>query len=100
MDILHMPPTSRIAFLKNKTVLIAIVVVVAGLAFWLGRSSGYAAGYTQAQVDAKALQEEAARKSAEDTAKSVNPFQAVNPLEGVEANPFEKVKKVLNPFEN
>ena len=95
-----MPPTNRMSFLNNKTVLIIIAIVLAGLAFWLGRSGGYTAGYAQAQADVKALQEETARKTAEDAAKSANPFQAVNPLEGVEANPFEKVKKVLNPFEN
>ena len=88
------------SFLNNRTVLIVIVVVLAGLVFWLGRSAGYTAGYTQAQTDAVALQEEEAKKATEEAAKSANPFQAVNPLEGVEANPFEKVKKVLNPFEN
>src|SRR3989344_4057000 len=69
-------------------------------AFWVGRSNGYTTGYAKAQDDVKALQEEATQKATEDAAKSANPFQAVNPLEGVEANPFEKVKKVLNPFEN
>lgn len=96
-----MPPASRIAFLSSKTVVIIIVAgILTGAAFWFGRSGGYSAGYAQAQADVKALQEESARKVAEDAAKSANPFQAVNPLEGVEANPFEKVKKVLNPFEN
>lgn len=95
-----MPPASRTAFLNNKITVVLAVVVLAGLTFWFGRSGGYAAGYSRAQADAKALQEEAARKAAEEAAKSANPFQAVNPLEGVEANPFEKVKKVLNPFEN
>lgn len=98
-----MPPASRTAFLNNKTTVYisgVLLIVLIGFAFWFGRSVGYDAGYAQAQTDATALQEEAARKSAEDTAKSINPFQAVNPLEGVEANPFEKVKKVLNPFEN
>ncbi|MEK7101548.1 MAG: hypothetical protein AAB882_00135 [Patescibacteria group bacterium] len=88
------------SFLNNKVSLVIAVIVLAGLAFWLGRYTGYDIGYEQAQVDVQALQTEAARKGAEDAAKSANPFQAVNPLEGVEANPFEKVKKVLNPFEN
>lgn len=87
-------------FLTSKNGLIVIAIILIGLAFWLGRSNGYSAGYTQAQTDAKALQEESVRKASEEAAKSANPFQAVNPLEGVEANPFEKVKKVLNPFEN
>ncbi|MDP2593844.1 MAG: hypothetical protein Q8P36_00685 [bacterium] len=95
-----MPPTIRTSFLNTKVILIVAVSVLAGLAFWLGRSDGYTAGYAQAQADATALQEESVRKAVADAAKSTNPFQAVNPLEGVEANPFEKVKKVLNPFEN
>jgi len=46
----------------------------------------------------KKVQDEAAKKAADDAAKAANPFQAVNPLEGVEANPFEKAKSILNPF--
>lgn len=95
-----MPSLNNNLFLTSKNGLIIVAIILIGLAFWLGRSSGYSTGYTQAQTDAKALQEESARKTAEEAAKSANPFQAVNPLEGVEANPFEKVKKVLNPFEN
>ena len=95
-----MPPINRIAFFSNKTAVIVSAVILIALAFWTGRSNGYSTGYTQAQNDAKALQEEGAEKAIEEAAKSANPFQAVNPLEGVEANPFEKVKKVLNPFEN
>lgn len=86
-------------FLDTKVIFIVAVILI-GLAFWFGRSGGYTAGYAQAQTDATALQDETVRKAAADAAKSTNPFQAVNPLEGVEANPFEKVKKVLNPFEN
>lgn len=41
----------------------------------------------------------AAEQVAEETAKAENPFKADNPLAGIEANPFEKAKKVLNPFE-
>ena len=37
----------------------------------------------------------AATKAATDEA---NPFKVENPLEGIEANPFEKAKKTLNPF--
>lgn len=95
-----MPPSNYTAFLANKTILIVTVLVFTGLAFFLGRYTGYDIGYEQAQTDIQTLQEEAARKGAEEAAKSANPFQAVNPLEGVETNPFEKVKKVLNPFEN
>lgn len=95
-----MPPSSSKTFFTNTTTISITGLVLIGLAFWLGRSSGYTAGYAQAQTDVQALQGEAARKGAEEAAKSANPFQAVNPLEGVETNPFEKVKKVLNPFEN
>ncbi len=95
-----MPPSSSKTFFTNTRTIIIAAVVLVGLAFWLGRYSGYDIGYEQAQTDVQALQGEAARKGAEEAAKSANPFQAVNPLEGVETNPFEKVKKVLNPFEN
>ena len=95
-----MPPINRVAFFSNKTTVIVFAVILIAIAFWVGRSNGYSTGYTQAQNDAVALQEETAKKATEEAAKSANPFQAVNPLEGVEANPFEKVKKVLNPFEN
>lgn len=89
-------------FFTKQPLLVAVVavIVVGAGAFWFGNTSGYENGYAQAQNDAKALQEEAAQKAATDAAKSANPFAAVNPLEGVEANPFDKVKKVLNPFEN
>jgi hypothetical protein len=93
-------PSSRIAFLNNKITIIVAALILVGIAFWAGRSNGYTTGYAKARADIQALQEEAARKTVEEAAKSANPFQAVNPLEGVEANPFEKVKKVLNPFEN
>lgn len=95
-----MPPSNYRTFLTGRTTVLIAALILIGLAFWLGRSNGYATGYAQAQTDAKALQEESSRKAVEEAAKSANPFQAVNPLEGVEANPFEKVKKVLNPFEN
>ena len=98
--ILHMPLQNRFAFFNSKMTVIVVVLVLIGFAFWVGRSNGYTTGYAKAQDDVKALQEEATQKATEDAAKSANPFQAVNPLEGVEANPFEKVKKVLNPFEN
>ncbi|MEK7135802.1 MAG: hypothetical protein AAB831_01425 [Patescibacteria group bacterium] len=95
-----MPSLNNDLFLTSKNGLIVIAIILIGLAFWGGRSVGYKSGYAQAQTDVKNLQEEVVRKATEDAAKSTNPFQAVNPLEGVEANPFEKVKKVLNPFEN
>lgn len=68
----------------------ALIVAVVALAFFLGGQSTQ----TQNQPDS------AAQKAAEDTAKSETPFKSASPLSGVEANPFEKTKKVLNPFEN
>ncbi len=97
---LHMPPSSYTTFFANKTILSITILVLVGLVFLFGRYTGYGVGYEQAQTDIQTLQTEAARKGAEEVAKSANPFQAVNPLEGVETNPFEKVKRVLNPFEN
>ena len=57
---------------------VAILLIVAG--YWSGSSMGYKAGYNKAIADA------------------ANPFKVVNPLEGVEANPFEETAKKLNPF--
>ena len=99
-----MPPSSSpfALFRAGRPTLFAIIllIIIAVGLFWFARTSGYSAGYTQAQADIKNLQEQAAQTAAETAAQSANPFQAVNPLEGVEANPFEKVKKVLNPFES
>lgn len=80
---------------KNRlisAVVLAVVVFLAG--WWLGQSQGY----KKAEADIKRVQAEAAKKAAEDAAKAANPFGAANPLGGVEANPFEKTKKILNPF--
>lgn len=95
-----MPSTSYGSILTSKAVLILAALILVGLVFWLGRAGGYSAGYAKAQADFTSLGEEATQKATAEAAKVANPFQAVNPLEGVEANPFEKVKKVLNPFEN
>ena len=80
---------------KNRfisAVVLAVVIFFAG--WWLGQSRGY----NKAEADIKRVQAESAKKAAEDAAKAANPFGAANPLEGVEANPFEKTKKILNPF--
>ena len=84
-------------FSQKNVILIAIVVLIIGLAG--GYFYGQKKGYSQAEVDIKKLDEIAAKKATEEAAKAANPFQAVNPLQGVEANPFQKVKKILNPFE-
>lgn len=77
---------------------VVIGVLALGVGYWVGSMVSYKAGYAMAKADIEKLQAEAAAKSADDAAKVANPFQTVNPLEGVESNPFEKAKKVLNPF--
>ncbi len=90
----------------KQTLIIASViglVVGLGLGYWYGSSSGYSrgdsAGYKRAEEDIKKIQTAAGEKAAKDAATAANPFQGVNPLAGVESNPFEKAKKVLNPFQ-
>ena len=84
---------------QNKNLLVTIsVIVMFAVGFWIGGKLGFSKGYQSAQADAKKVQEEAAKKATEAAVKAANPFQAVNPLSGVEANPFEKAKKILNPF--
>lgn len=70
------------------------MVVIGVLGYWVGDWQGYA----RSQTGVKKAQEVAGQKAAEDAAKAANPFKAANPLEGVESNPFEQAKKVLNPF--
>lgn len=84
---------------------IAVLALVIGIAlgYSSGKQAGYksgdADGYQRAQAEVKKLEEATANKAAGEAAAAANPFQAVNPLEGVETNPFEKTKKILNPFE-
>ncbi len=74
----------------------AIVVIAVGfLGYWVGDRTGY----SRSQAEVKKAQEVAAQKAAEDAAAAANPFKAANPLEGVESNPFDQAKKVLNPFD-
>ena len=68
--------------------------MVGVLGYWAGDWQGYG----RSQADVKKAQELAGQNAAEDAAKAANPFKASNPLEGVESNPFEQAKKVLNPF--
>ena len=84
---------------KNKIVMIIVVVLVAiGIGFWYSGKK-YDQGYEAAIADIKAQQEEAGNKAAQVATDEANPFKVQNPLEGVEANPFEKAKKTLNPFD-
>ena len=94
--------------MNNKIYIIAVVVLILGLAggYIYGKEVGYNSGYKKGDVigyqkgqdDAKKLQEELARKAAEEAAKKANPFQFVNPLQDITANPFEDAKNALNPF--
>lgn len=52
----------------------------------------------EVQRQLQALQAESAHKAEEEAARSANPFQAENALQGVQVNPLEKVKDELNPF--
>ncbi|MAF80129.1 hypothetical protein CL629_03570 [bacterium] len=91
---------------STSTIVVAVVIalIVGGVGGYLygksaGQTAGYDTGYTEAEEDLVKVQEEAARRTTEEAAKAANPFEIENPLENVEANPFEKVKEVLNPFE-
>ena len=78
-----------------------IVGILLGYGF--GNKSGYAqgddTGYKRAQAEIRSLEQGAEKKATQEAARAANPFQAVNPLQAVDANPFQKAKKVLNPFE-
>ena len=87
--------------IMNKNIwvkMIIILIVVITLGFWYG-SARYDQGYEEAIADIKAQQEEAGNKAAQMATDEANPFKVENPLQGVEANPFEKAKKTLNPFD-
>ncbi len=83
---------------KSLRIIIAISVVVIVLGLWYAGKM-YDQGYKTAIADIKAQQEEVANKAVQAAADEANPFKVENPLEGVEANPFEKAKKTLNPFD-
>ena len=77
--------------------------IVGGVALLIGLGGGYywglSTGQQQAQADIAGLQQQLAEQAGADAAKTANPFQQVNPLEGVQTNPFEEAQKALNPFE-
>lgn len=79
-----------------KMIVVLVVVIVFGL-WYSGKK--YDQGYEAAIADVKAQQEEAGNKAAKAATDEANPFKVENPLQGVEANPFEKAKKTLNPFD-
>lgn len=72
-----------------------VIIAVGALAYWVGDRMGH----SRSQAEVKKAQELAGQKAAEDAANASNPFKATNPLEGVDSNPFEQAKKVLNPFD-
>lgn len=80
--------------LGNNKLLWVVVIAVGVLGYWVGNRQGY----SRSQAEVKKAQEVAGRKAGEDAAKAANPFKGTNPLKGVNANPFEQAKKVLNPF--
>lgn len=86
---------SALTNLVNSKLWWAIIIAVGVASYWIGDWRGY----SRSQAEVKKVQEIAAQKAAEDASNVANPFKAANPLEGVESNPFEKAKKVLNPFD-
>lgn len=86
-----MPPSSKFFNLIRQKPAVSIIVVVAVLALvWLIYSRS---------ATPSSEEKTAAQQVAEEVAKVENPFKVGNPLSTIETNPFEKAKKVLNPFE-
>lgn len=79
-----------------------LLAIGSGIGYQLGQTkgqkTGYDTGYQKAITDTMDTQEAVTKKATDAAAKSANPFQASNPLEGVTANPFEDAIKKLNPF--
>jgi len=78
--------------------MVIVLVVVGALGFWYA-GKRYDQGYQAAVADIKAQQTETASNAAKTAVDAANPFKVQNPLEGVNANPFENAKKTLNPFD-
>lgn len=91
------PPIFTMLALRIQSLLSGRAPLVILLAAILIGASWFA--YTSFKSGEENLQEKAVQKAAEEVAKSENPFQSANPLSGVKADPLEKTKKVLNPFE-
>lgn len=68
---------------------LGVLVLVAGAWF----------AYTGMRQSGEDLQQKSAENSANQAADSNNPFKSETPFANVEADPFAKTKKVLNPFE-
>ena len=82
---------------QNKRMILLVIGALA-VAFG-GWYFGYGQGRASAIADIKAQQIDAGNKAAATASDEANPFKVENPLQGVEANPFEKAKKTLNPFD-
>jgi len=78
------------SFSKREITILIIAVAAIAVAAWLF--------YARGKPALPKAEEVAAEKVAVDVAKAENPFKSDNPLSGVETNPFDKTKKVLNPF--
>ncbi|MBI2087033.1 MAG: hypothetical protein HYT69_02575 [Candidatus Zambryskibacteria bacterium] len=78
------------SFTRRKMAILVIAILVILVVVWLVYSL---------YIIVPSTEKTAAEQVAEEVAKAENPFKADNPLSTVETNPFEKVKKVLNPFE-
>ena len=85
-------PTDWAFFTKQRILLLLLggVVVAGALALFIWNL----------RADRTSEPEAVAQKAAEDSAKAENPFKSENVLVDVEADPFEKTKEVLNPFES
>ena len=82
--------------LLTGAIIVVLAILAGGVSYWYGDKIGYkrgdSDGYKRAETDKK-VQEEAAKKTADAITKAANPFSGANPLEGIDANPFEKTKK-------
>jgi len=81
---------------KSTLLLIALAVLIVGslAGYWYGSNRGY----SEAEDDIQKLQQEATEAAVEEAARVANPFRTKNPLEGIDTDPFQKTKEVLNPF--
>lgn len=86
-------PSPAPSILMNTRIVYGVIVVGIIIAFWFV-FVGFG-GNEDIQIQPDTV----AQKAAEETAKSESLFKTTSPLSGVEADPFEKTKKVLNPFE-
>ena len=81
---------------KNFSAVSIVLLVVGAIGgYWYGSSKSYDKGYQAAVTDVKATNRKCRPTKRRKKYQSTNPFQVSNPLEGVKANPFDKVKTLL-----